>query len=75
MKLVIEQVDNGYVLTSPNMLGDGVEREVIECEDIDCAYDKGHVNLLYTIIDNLGIYGSKHHPFRIRVILEKQNDD
>jgi hypothetical protein len=70
MKLIIESVDNGYIIIRE--IGGEIEEKVVfafnEFEK-ECA-----VELLCCIKEMLGFYGSKHDSERIFIRLEKQND-
>jgi len=76
--LNIGRVRNGYVLTTPDLEGEGPAGWVIEDGD-DVA---GLVNLtsgealLWEVMDFFNFGGSKHDTSRIRVVVEdKYNDE
>ena len=66
MKVIIEVVNNGYVVHS----SDGAEVvEERDTEHVDC---KAVQHLLYLVLDALGKGGSKHDVERVRVIVVDQ---
>lgn len=77
MKLTIERVKNGFVLTSeegPLEKGEDpiVDQSVIEdCEDDEL---KSGEHLLFEVMDYFNFGGSKHDPSRLRVIREPRRD-
>ena len=76
MKLIIENADNGYILTyyDPEIK----ETRHIAVEDLDkgvgcISSARLTQKLLWEIIEFFGIYGSKHDEEQIRIVLEDKN--
>lgn len=70
-KITIERVDNGLVVDNCGT------KHVFECEG-DFGEDRmvGVRNALYTILESLGYYGSKHDKERVEVrIVHGENFD
>lgn len=78
-KLTIEKVVNGYIVTHPDELEDGVEveyRDVIEDRDTDDGELEAGLDLLYFVMEYFGLIGSKHDKKRLRAeIVERDNDE
>lgn len=72
MKLLIERVHNGYLITADLNTED--ERRIVLEENTDDEL-KAHEQLLYEIMDFFGFVGSKHDKERIRINREKQEYD
>ena len=76
MKIMIERVTNGYVVTSPDFLTDesGEDKEVtkslvIEENETEFGEQEAFVFLCYDLMDLLGINNSKHNRRRINIAL------
>jgi len=70
--LSVERADNGWLLRQ------GPRVEVVEEDEggREDAEEQAVRSLLYSIMDMLGLYGSKHNRYRVRVIVvDQQNDD
>lgn len=66
MKISIQRVDNGFILSSEEM------SQVYSDDDNELLAVQ---RLLFAIIEYFGYYGSKHDLERLRVVIEKQNED
>jgi hypothetical protein len=77
MEIVIKSVENGYTLTVPAISAD--ESTTTHVFQIDDMKEDGELDasleLLYALIDQLGVYGSKHDKRRLRVEIVNQNED
>lgn len=75
MKITITRVDNGYIVES---VGEESKVEVIvDSEPHSPVYGSigGMQELLRTVMEKLGHYGSKHEKYRLRpVIIDQQAD-
>ncbi len=74
--MIIEEADNGWVITYPNHNLSGDAIEVVEfptnVEDGDKEYEEAVQKLLYVVKEGLGIFGSKHNKYRTFIEVEKQ---
>lgn len=68
MKLIIEAVANGWIVVFP----EGTEVfEADDGKDKDC---EALQRMLCTVVDALGMTGSKHDPERIKIEVVKQKN-
>lgn len=82
MKIIIERVTNGYVVTSfdivPNEPGadkEGTRSLVIEEKDTEYGEQEAFVSLCYDLLDLLGINNSKHNRKRINIEFIGEDDE
>lgn len=73
--LTIDRVGNGYILTvtEKDEFGEKVKSEQFvytDDEASDIPETEAAYYLLWSIIDNLGVYGSKYDAKRLRVVWE-----
>ena len=75
-KLIINKVENGYILSYEDELNDETKivRKIVIQED-ESDELKAHEEMLWQVIEYFGFYGSKHDKERIRVIREGQGND
>lgn len=59
MKVTIESVDNGYVVTGPNPSGEGESLEVFQKRDDDPCPEGALISALWAVKEFLGEYGDK----------------
>ncbi len=78
MKISIERVDNGFILKSPGDWDESTGKEQIKVFEENSRDEFGEhealQKLFYVIIEELGLYGSKHDAKRLRVTLEEKED-
>ena len=79
MKIMIERVTNGYVVTCPDD-GLGVDKEgsrnfVIEEKDAEYGEQEAFVLLCYELLNLLGISNSKHNARRINIELTNEANE
>ena len=81
MKITIERVTNGYVVSSPDILSDEsvADKEitkslVIEEKEIEFGEQEAFVYLCYDLMDLLGINNSKHNCRRISIELTGEDE-
>ena len=81
MKITIERVTNGYVVSSPDILSDEsvADKEitkslVIEEKEIEFGEQEAFVYLCYDLMDLLGINNSKHNRRRISIELTGEDE-
>ena len=81
MKITIERVTNGYVVSSPDILSDEsvADKEitkslVIEEKEIEFGEQEAFVYLCYNLMDLLGINNSKHNRRRISIELTGEDE-
>jgi hypothetical protein len=71
LRLTIDTVFNGYVLTAPSCDVDERTKVFEYREDSELDPDPQTVaRLLYEIIETIGAYGSRHDKERVRVVVE-----
>ena len=74
--MIIEEADNGWVITYPNhnLSGDAIEVVEFDCdaEEGSEKYEEAVRKLLYIVKEGLGIFGSKHNKYRTFIEVEKQ---
>jgi hypothetical protein len=66
LRLSLLQADNGWILRTPDGL------TVIEDGEGESAQAEAVQRLLYAILDILGLAGSKHDAYRVRVEIEQR---
>lgn len=71
MKIMIELVDNGAILSNNDNIRQVYIEEDRDQNDPDLDYI---TNLTYGIWEALGYYGSKHHKERLFIKREKRRD-
>ena len=81
MKITIERVTNGYVVSSPDILSDEsvADKEitkslVIEEKETEFGEQEAFVYLCYDLMDLLGINNSKHNRRRISIELTGEDE-
>lgn len=81
MKITIEQVTNGYVVSYPYFVDDesGVEKEVtksfvIEEKETEFGEQEAFVMLCYELLDQFGIDNSKHNRRQINIELTGEDE-
>ena len=68
-KLIIKKVSNGYILEGTDADGNQCITVIEENEkDKLQAYE----NLVWSVLENFGYYGSKHDKERLTMVREKQ---
>lgn len=78
MKVEIERVENGYLITFNE--DDLVRKEVIEISEKEYTGDDSKANceafqtLCWSLSEILGFYNSKHNQYRLNIEVEKQED-
>lgn len=77
MKVNVEGVDNGYIISYSDYDADDrlVERKIIVEEDDDTPAEtsehRAFARLCWELMEVLGIYNSKHKPQRVNIVVEK----
>ncbi len=81
MKIMIERVTNGYVVTYPDIVTDesGADKDgtgslVIAENDTEFGEQEAFISLCYELLDLLGVSNSKHNPRRINIELTGEDD-
>ena len=81
MKITIEKVNNGYVVTFPDELADEsaqvkeITRSlVIEEKETEFGEQEAFVYLCFDLMDLLGINNSKHNRRRINIELTGEDE-
>ena len=81
MKIIIERVTNGYVVTSPDIVTDesGADKEatkslVIEENETEFGEQEEFVFLCYHLLYLFGIDNSKHNRRRINIELTGEDE-
>ena len=76
--MTIKSVSNGYVLEFNHgfeAVSDSPHMAVYEYDDIkDHSELEAVQRLLYQVIQELGVYGSKHDVRRLRIVIEENED-
>ena len=82
MELKIRAVSNGYIMEYPNDNDESGGTVQYVIEDLgasdpnpDAKQLVGMRTLLYSVMEHMGYFGSKHHRYRLRVIIEDQQAD
>lgn len=72
----LSRVDNGFILTIPAENDEqGIDRDIAyELPNDPKAEREKSADLLYTMLELMGYYNSKHEPYRIMVEVRKQED-
>ncbi len=69
MKLTIEKVDNGFIIS-------GDARREVYSNGYDDSEDLIAIqSMLYSVLEYFGYFGSKHDTERLKVVIEKQDAD
>jgi hypothetical protein len=75
-KLIIRQAVNGVVTQYQGVGDDGEETTILEVYEFEPGKEEeGTVRLLYDILEFIGMYGTKHDPRRVRVVVEEKKED
>ena len=81
MKITIERVTNGYVVSCPDFVTDesGADNEVtkslvIEEKEIEFGEQEAFVMLCYELLDQFGIDNNKHNRRQINIELTDEEE-
>lgn len=75
MKLIIERVENGFLVKQEDFTPVEMSHVVFEdSEEVDAEIDSGY-SLLWHIIEYYGLRKSKHDPRRLSVTIDSKEEE